>query len=108
MMLGEKQRVFTRLLVSRLLPRAYELGFEITLGHAFRCADCLTGRKSSAHKNRLGIDLNLFKDGKYCVNTEDHRELGEFWESLHEGCRWGGRFREVDGNHYSFEHTGVM
>jgi hypothetical protein len=52
--------------------------------------------------------LNLFKDGKYCVNTEDHRELGEFWESLHEGCRWGGRFREVDGNHYSFEHTGVM
>jgi hypothetical protein len=25
---------------------------------------------------------------------------------MHPDCRWGGRFN--DGNHYSFEHNGVM
>jgi len=47
---------------------------------------------------RLAIDLNLFKDGEYLTDTEDHRFLGEFWESL--GGTWGGRWD--DGNHYSW------
>ena len=62
---------------------------------------------------KLAIDLDLFKDGEgfemgckvYLTKTEDHRKLGEFWESLHPLCRWGGRFG--DGNHYSLEHGGV-
>jgi hypothetical protein len=60
---------------------------------------------SSNHKQRLAIDFNLFKDGVFLQGTEDHRPLGEYWESLDPLCRWGGRFN--DGNHYSIEHEGI-
>jgi hypothetical protein len=59
---------------------------------------------NSNHKRRLAIDLNLFKDGKFLGTTEDHKMFGLYWESLHEKCRWGGRFK--DGNHYEFVHEG--
>ena len=49
------------------------------------------------------IDLNLFRGGKMLTTTEDHRPLGEWWES--HGGAWGGRF--ADGNHYSLEHEGL-
>jgi hypothetical protein len=52
----------------------------------------------------LAIDLNLFKDGNFLSATEDHKELGEWWEEQHELCRWGGRFSNADGNHYSLVH----
>lgn len=57
---------------------------------------------NSLHYIGLAIDLNLFKNGEYLKDTNDHKELGEFWESL--GGSWGGRFN--DGNHYSLEHNG--
>jgi hypothetical protein len=59
----------------------------------------------SLHRIRLAVDLNLFKDGKYLKDTDDHQELGEYWESI--GGFWGGRFRNADGNHYSLEHNGM-
>lgn len=119
MTLGEKQRLFARL-VPRLLDKAHELGCEITFGDLYRDPRLhgAVGEKKgyghprSAHKNRLAIDLNLFddidNDGDldYLAMTEHHRPLGEWWEKQHELCRWGGRFN--DGNHYSFEHDGVM
>ena len=49
------------------------------------------------HRSRLAIDLNLFRDGKYLTSSEDHRVLGEWWESV--GGMWGG---SEDGNHYSW------
>lgn len=64
------------------------------------------GHKNSAHKKRLARDYNLFINGVYQLSTEAHRPLGELWESLHPRARWGGRFQ--DGNHYSFEHDGIM
>lgn len=63
------------------------------------------GIRHTAHSNQLAFDMNAFKDGKYLTLTEDWQELGEHWESLHELCRWGGRFG--DGNHISLEHNGV-
>lgn len=112
MKLGDKQKLFARL-VPRLIDRAIELGFEVTLGDAFRDPRShgklgekgAYGNRFSCHKVRLAIDLNLFRDGKYLVTTEDHRPLGEWWEAQHESCCWGGRFN--DGNHYSFEHDGM-
>ncbi len=109
--LGQKQRRLTAMLVS-LLNHAHELGFEVTLGDAFRDPRAFGligevkgyGHARSAHKSRLAIDLNLFKDGKYLSSTEDHQQLGEYWESI--GGTWGGRFK--DGNHYSIEHDGIM
>lgn len=108
--LGAKQRLFS-LLVSRLLSRAYELGYELSLGEAYRPPETAAlyakkgkGISGSLHSQRLAIDLNLFQDGTYLRKSEDHRPLGEWWEKQHELCRWGGRFG--DGNHYSFEHGG--
>ncbi len=111
MTLGQKQRLFTRLLAS-LIAWAYDNGYEITLGDAYRDSRVFGrvgekkgyGRASSNHKIRLAADLNLFLDGEYLTETEDHQKLGEHWESLHELCEWGGRFN--DGNHYSLSHNG--
>jgi len=108
--LGEKQRLFTRLL-PRLLDKAHELGFEVSLGDAYRDPRVFGaigvrqgyGESRSAHKQRLAIDLNLFRDGKFLQATSDHQALGEWWES--QGGVWGGRFN--DGNHYSLKHNGI-
>ena len=104
MTLREQQSVFARL-VGLLILKAYELGFELTLGDAWALAN---HRKDSFHYRRLAIDLNLFKGGRYLQDSQDHRPLGEYWESLHPLCTWGGHFRNKsgilipDGNHYSF------
>jgi hypothetical protein len=110
MTLRQKQSKFARM-VADLIIKAYEMGFEVTLGDAYRDPRVhgnMGERKSyshpkSAHKVRLAIDLNLFKDGEFLEGSDDHRPLGEWWES--QGGTWGGRFS--DGNHYSVEHNGV-
>lgn len=111
--LGQKQRLFTKLQAA-FIEHAYASGYELTDGDAYRDprlhgavgVKMGYGHPKSAHKQRLARDYNLFKDGAFLQGTEDHRPLGEFWESLHPLCRWGGRFN--DGNHYSMEHEGVM
>lgn len=112
MSLRKIQSDFARL-VPRLIDKAYEMGFEVTLGDAYRDPRVhgdMGVRKSyshprSAHKVRLAIDLNLFKDGEYLEGSAAHLPLGEWWEQQHSLSRWGGRFG--DGNHYSFEYEGV-
>lgn len=112
MSLRSLQSEFARL-IPRLIDKAFELGYEVTLGDAFRDPRVHGelgiklgyGHPKSAHKNRLAIDINLFKDGTFLGGTEAHRALGEWWEQQHPLARWGGRFN--DGNHYSFEHQGV-
>lgn len=109
MTLGQKQRKFT-FMVSKLIQFAYENGYELTFGDAYRDPRVhgeVGNKKSyssanSLHKSRLAVDFNLFKEGKFLTSTEDHRILGEYWESI--GGSWGGRFN--DGNHYSLEHNG--
>jgi hypothetical protein len=101
MNIGETQREFT-FMVGLLIQRAYDTGYELTFGDAFAKDGHCYG---SLHYIRLAIDLNLFKDGFYLTDSEDHKELGEFWESI--GGKWGGRFKDKDGNpapdgnHYS-------
>jgi len=100
-------------LVPRLIDKAIELGYEVTLGDAYRDPRAFGslgifmayGHPKSAHKQRLAIDLNLFKGGAFLEGTDAHTELGTWWESQHPLARWGGRFR--DGNHYSFEWEGT-
>lgn len=92
--LRDRQGRFT-LLVAHLLLHAYNEGYEVTLGDAWASSG---HKKNSHHYCRLAIDLNLFKDGTYLIRTEDHEELGAYWESLDPNCRWGGRWQ--DGNHY--------
>lgn len=96
-------------MVARLIDKAQEMGYQVTLGEAWRTpAQASLNAKSgkgithSLHCDRLAIDINLFKDGEYLPDTESHRKLGEWWESI--GGTWGGRFK--DGNHYSLPYGG--
>lgn len=113
MTLREKQSVFVNL-VAALILKAYNDGYELTFGETYRSpeeaarlAKLGKGIKNSLHTQKLAIDLNLFKDGKYLSSTESHRFLGEWWENQSTEdyeCCWGGRFG--DGNHYSIAHGG--
>jgi hypothetical protein len=116
MTLIERQQLFARLL-PRLLDKAYELGFAVSLGEAWRTpeqaranARAGTGTLNSLHTLRLAIDLNLFRGHIWLQDTESHRSLGLYWKSLHPLCRWGGDFTRPDGrpdgNHYSIEWEG--
>ncbi len=100
--LGERQQIFSQM-AARLILKAHFWDYEVRIGHALRCQQCPRGSINSLHKKKLALDLNLFdSDGTYLTETEDHRELGEWWESI--GGSWGGRFG--DGNHYSVEYRG--
>lgn len=90
---------------------AYKNGYELTFGEAYRTPEQAElnaakgiGIADSVHCHRLAVDFNLFRNGKFLSESSDHKELGEFWESLDVDTRWGGRFG--DGNHYSIEHGG--
>ena len=112
MSLGDTQREFA-LHVAFLIQHINAAGYQCTFGDAFRDprshgkmgTEGVYGRAKSAHKQRLAVDLNLFKDGAYLGSTEDHRPIGEYWEALHEDNVWGGRFD--DGNHYSRRFGGI-
>lgn len=112
MTLGQAQRDFTYD-VMRLIEYAYSMGYELTFGDAYRSPRAFGGqgeegpygRARSAHKQRLAVDFNLFKDGEYLTGTADHEPLGEYWKTLSEDNVWGGDFD--DGNHYSKRYGGI-
>jgi hypothetical protein len=67
----------------------------------------------SLHRDGLAIDLYIRKPpGPILWATERYRVLGEFWESLHPLCYWGGRTDKPgdrlrhDGGHFSITHGG--
>jgi len=98
--LRQKQSKFVQM-IWLLMLYAYEQGYELTFGDAY----AKDGHsENSLHYDRLAVDFNLFKDGVYLKETEDHKPLGEFWEKI--GGSWGGRFQ--DGNHYSLSHDGRL
>ena len=114
MTLGEKQRLFMRLL-GQLLVWAYKQGYELTGGELERkaaqaAANAASGAgiANSLHLYRLAIDMNLFISGVYQTDSRAYKPLGDYWKSLHPLCRWGGDFvTRPDGNHFSIEHEGV-
>lgn len=90
-------------MVARLILRAATMGYDVTLGDAYRDERCAYGYAKSLHRKRLAVDLNLFWRGVYLERGEQYQTLGEWWESI--GGTWGGRFE--DGNHFSLEHEGM-
>jgi hypothetical protein len=105
MTLSDKQWEFLKD-VCLLIQFAERKGWKLTGGELWRPQEMqdiyvergLSQTREGQHLKRLAIDLNLFVDGKFMQKTEDHKELGEFWESIRPENRWGGRFN--DGNHY--------
>ena len=110
MNLRQKQVKFASMVAS-LISKAFELGYEVTLGDCYRDprvhgevgVKMGYGHPRSCHKLRLAIDLNLFKDGVFIQDEKGHKELGEWWEL--QGGSWGGRFQ--DYNHYSLSWEGM-
>lgn len=102
---------------AKLIQKAAELGYGVTLGEAWRTPEQAawnaahgSGIKESVHCERLAIDLCLFKDGQYLVNDDvgAYRQLGEWWKSLGPNYCWGGDFHPlVDLDHFSITPDGV-
>jgi len=110
--LRQKQSRFA-LGVALLIQQADSLGYEITLGEAWRTPEQAKwnasqgiGTVSSLHIERLAIDINLFKDGRFITDGEGHAELGRWWKSLGQDYRHGGDFAKRDWNHYSLSSDG--
>lgn len=110
--LGHLQREFTRC-TGLLIGWAYQNGYALTYGETWRDPRIAAlnakdgkGITNSLHCDRLAVDFNLFKDGKYLLDSKDHKPLGDYWKTLHPLARWGGDFTKPDGNHYSFEWQG--
>lgn len=109
MRLGEAQDLFGECF-GKLLVFIYSKGYAVRIGDVWsRPSDVTsdgkpTHKKDSQHLKKLAGDVNLFKDGKFLSKTEDHKIFGEYWESLHPNCRWGGRYK--DGNHYEVIENG--
>jgi len=118
MTLSEKRVLFTQA-IAHLIIWAHSKGFFIALDQVKRTqaeadanAKSGAGISNSLHLQGLAADCLLYmrdEDGKYVykTNSADYKELGEYWETLHPLACWGGRFKKVDGNHFSFEHNGV-
>jgi hypothetical protein len=106
--------------IARLIQKASQLGYGVTFGEAWRTPEQAAlnakkldavgnpvGTSNSLHMDRLAIDLNLFKDGRYITDDEGHSMLGIWWKALGPAYRWGGDFRpRQDPNHYSISPDG--
>lgn len=84
----------------KLVSFAESIGFVVTAGEMWRPPEMQqiyvkTGRSKtmkSKHLDRLAVDLNFFKNGKYIQDYNSLVEIGKFWESLDSKNRWGGHF----------------
>ena len=102
MTLGQKQRKFT-LMVANLIEYAYEQGYELTFGDAYRDPRVTYGHANSLHRSRLACDFNLFIDGEYITDGAGHDILHDFWDGT------GGSKRiDNDMNHYSLSDGSGM
>lgn len=106
MKLLNPQQIFT-LNIAKLVLFAYNKDYELTFGESYN-DDGIGHAKNSCHYIRLAQDFCLFKGGTYLTKTEDYKDLGTFWKTLHPLNRWGGDFVHVprDGNHFSMEFEG--
>ena len=105
----KKQSIFI-LNVAKLIAWAFEKGYELTVGEAYRTdeqqAIYLQQGKSKAarsrHQDKLAIDLNLFINGEYRADKESYKPLADYWKSLNPdnvaGYDWGW-----DANHFEMK-----
>ena len=111
--LSVKQQLFAWLF-HLLRARAYACGYRQVLGETFRGpaqveAYALAGKgnRATLHAHCLAAHLELLTArGRYLRDTEDYRDLGEWWKAQHPLCRWGGDFSRPDGCHFSVAHKG--
>ena len=94
-------------------------GYKITRGEAWRTdyqqeeyyKTGFSRVKHSKHQDRLAQDLNFFFDNVSMWQIDEKllkitmQRIGDKWESMRLGNRWGGNFINSDGSHfYDFGH----
>lgn len=101
---------------ARLILKAPEFGYSVTLGEAYRTAEQAlwdvehhTGVLNSLHGERLAIDLNFFASGELITDGSKLAAIGAWWKSLGPTYRWGGDIvhPRPDGNHFSISPDGI-
>jgi len=96
---SDKQWLFLQN-TAALIHWAGRRGYKLTGGDLYRDSRCEYGSRSSKHRQRLAIDLNLFVNGIYQTQTtEEYLELARQWESMPH-CRSGARFNDI--NHFEW------
>jgi len=101
MSLVDKQDKFAGM-VSLLVEYMRFKGYQVTYGDAYRDDRVTYGHPRSTHRSRLAVDLNLFKDGVYLADGDDHNHFHDLWDLI------GGAERiDKDLNHYSLSHGGL-
>lgn len=98
-----KQQEFT-VAIAKLILYADSLGCQLTFG------DCYAGgafghMENSNHYRRLAVDFNLFVEGEYINDGDNHMwaKLHEYFEEL-----GGAPMIKKDANHFSFKHRGII
>ena len=99
--LFQHQQAFLRQ-VPLLLQALWDAGFDVTAGELLRTQEqqdiyLRTGRTKapfSNHQQKLAIDLNVFRNGKFATKA-DMQAVGDYWESLDPLNRWGGNFKSI-------------
>lgn len=112
--LGEKQEQHT-LCLARLIDFMHFHGYGVRQGDAYRDPRAFGqqgepgpyGEAKSAHKNKLGNDLDVTKNGVLLTKSEDYQIFGDYWKTLDVDNRWGGDFKKRDGRHFSRIYNGV-
>lgn len=100
--------------IAELILYAKSQGYEIALAEGMDrrtekdpTSDHMNG---SLHDIGLAQDLDLYLNGVYLTNSEDHVVLGTWWEDygVAHGLPlvWGGNFKKADGTHYSLRWRG--
>lgn len=100
--------------VARLLLKAAELGYGVTLGEAYRTPEQAalnaakgSGISNSLHTERLAIDLNIFRGSVWLTDGGLYADLGNWWLSQGPAYRWGQLFTHKDGNHFAISPDGA-
>jgi peptidoglycan L-alanyl-D-glutamate endopeptidase CwlK len=94
-----KQEEFTKDMLE-FIKHCFDSGYTVTMGEVYRTADQQkiyydTGRSktmNSMHLKRSAMDLNIFKDGRLLVDKTELQDLGDSWEAMSSGNRWGGNW----------------
>ena len=101
-----KELLTKRILFTTLLPKLWDRMRQDGL-QPVKGVDGEKHMPGSLHYIGLADDTSLYdKDGNWLNTTEAHQPYGEWWEQQHPDCRWGGRFKKPDGNHYSIAFQG--
>jgi hypothetical protein len=98
---------FTKLFCQLIQWGNSQSGYELAIGRDFdEGHEPLHHMSGSLHYMGLANDLALYVDGVYQTDTEAYRRLGKAWLALDPDCRWGGNFKQFDGNHFSITYGG--